>query len=304
MSDVPTTGRNPWVALVLSLCSTGLGQIYAGSPVRGLVLFLTFLLYVPVVFVAGLLKPSTPILIGLILALAGVLGIMLFAAVDAYRLARRARVHYEVKEFNRPLVYVLFFLVGVIYPAGSLMVLRANVFEAFLVPTASEAPNVLPGDHILVNKLAYRDTLPKRGDVVTFRNPRNRTENWIKRVIGLPGDTVEVRGNEVLVNGKKLERDPVPAASLSAIHEEISGAVFYETNAGRRYKIMLAPSSRPANYPRTKVPEGCCFVLGDNRNRSEDSRQIGFIPLGDILGVLQYIYYPAQSWSRFGAYAD
>jgi signal peptidase I len=272
--------------------------------VRGLVLFLAFLLFAPIVFFAGLLRPSTPVLVGLLLALAAVLAIMVFSAVDAYRLARRAQDQYELKEFNRPLVYILFLLVGFFYPVGSLMALRANVFEAFYVPTGSEAPNVLPGDHILVNKLALQGKVPRRGDIVTFRNPRNRNQNWIKRVIALPGDTVEVRKNKVFVNGKELERDRVSPASLSALGEEIGGEVFYEANAGSRYKILLEPSASPVDFAKKKVPEGSCFVLGDNRNRSEDSRQFGFVALGDIQGLVQYIYWPALSWSRFGVYED
>jgi signal peptidase I len=184
------------------------------------------------------------------------------------------------------------------------MALRANVFEAFYIPTGSEAPNVLPGDHILVNKLALHGKVPRRGDVVTFRSPRNRSQNWIKRVIALPGDTVEVRKNKVFVNGKELERDRVSPASLSALGAELSGEVFYETNAGSRYKILLEPAKSPVNFAPKKVPDGSCFVLGDNRDRSEDSRQFGFVPLGDIQGLVQYIYWPALSWSRFGAYED
>src|SRR5262249_3269699 len=159
--------------------------------------FLAFLLFAPIVFVAGLLRPSTPVLVGLLLALAAVLAIMVFSALDAYRLARRAQDQYALKDFNRPLVYILFLLVGLIYPVGRRMALRANALEAFFVPTGSQAPNVLPGDHILVNELALQGKVPRRGDVVTFRSPRNRNQNWIKRVIALPGDTVEVRKNKV-----------------------------------------------------------------------------------------------------------
>ncbi len=69
--------------------------------------------------------------------------------------------------------------------------------------------------------------------------------------------------------------------------------------------IMLGPASpAKADYPEAKVPEGYCFVLGDNRNRSSDSRDLGFVPLANVVGVVDYIYYPAETWSRFGAYQD
>jgi signal peptidase I len=236
---------------------------------------------------------------------AGVLGVIVFAAVDAYRVARRVRGPFEPREYNRGLVYALFILVGLTYPVGVVSYLRANVFEAFYVPTASEVPNILPGDRVLVNKVVLQRRFVRRGDVIVFRHPRQRQLTYIKRVVGLPGDTVQVRGGRVYVNGKKLERDRVPAASLAVPAEDLDGEVYYESNAGSRYRVMVGPAARPAgDFAASKVPEGSCFVLGDNRNRSQDSREFGFVPLGEVVGLVQYIYLPAGSWSRFGAYTD
>jgi signal peptidase I len=305
MSQTETSARSPWAAVVLSLFSTGLGHIYCGRIVTGLVLFLASLLFAPAVVLAALLAPSTAVLVGLLLSVAAVLGLYLFAVLDAFRVARRAGEHYTLREYNRGLVYALFILVGVTYPVGVVSVLRANVFEAFLLPVASEVPNFLPGDRVLVNKLAYRLRFPRRGDVVVLRVPGEPGRTWIKRVIALPGDTVAVRAGQVYVNGKKLERDPVPRASLAAVAEFLTGDVFAETNAGSRYLIMLGPASAAkADFAEKKVPEGACFVLGDNRNHSADSRDFGFVPLGEILGPVQYVYLPAQTWARFGACTD
>jgi signal peptidase I len=303
MNEAPSKGRKPWVAAVLSLFCTGLGHVYCGRIVAGLVLFLVSLLFAPVAVGAALLGPSTAVLVGLLLAFLAVIGVYLYAVGDAYRVARTLRDHYELREYNRGVIYALFILVGVVYPVGSLHYLRTNVFEAFYLPTASEVPNFLPGDRVLVNKMTYQRRLPKRGDVVVFHTPPDRHQTWIKRVIALPGDSVAVRANDVYVNGKKLERDRVPGASLAAIAEELDGEVYCETNAGSRYRILLGPAPA-ADYPERKVPEGYCFVLGDNRNRSRDSREFGFVPLGDVFGLVQYIYYPAATWSRFGAYPD
>jgi len=301
MTDTPTTRRQPWVAVVLSLFATGLGHIYCGRIVTGLVLFLASLLFAPIAVAAAFMAPSTAVLVGLMAATIAVLGIHVYAVVDAYRVARKTRDHFEPREYNRGGVYALFILVGVSYPPGVVHYLRANVFEAFSIPNASEVPNFLPGDHILVNKLTLQRRFPRRGDVVVFHNPRDRRLTWIKRVIALPGDTVAVRGNEVVVNGKKLEHDRVPAAGLSGIREAVDGQVFYETNAGSRYQIMLSPTSEAvADYPEKRVPEGACFVLGDNRNHSRDSREFGFVALGEVFGLAEYIYYPAETWTRFG----
>ncbi len=303
MSTETSAGRIPFVAAVLSLLATGLGHIYCGRLVTGLVLFLAALLFAPLAVLAAFLPLSTGVLVALFVATGAVLAVYVFAVADAYRTARRLRDRYEPKDYNRGLVYVLFVLVGVTYPVGIVHYVRANYFEAFLVPSASESPNVLPGDRILVNKVRMRNRVPERGDVVAFRHPTVPGQNWIKRVIALPGDTVEVRGNQVNLNGKPLERDRVSPASLESVKGQVRGDVFYETNSGRRYRVMLSPEAA-TDYKSRAVPDGNCFVLGDNRNDSRDSRHFGFVPLENIIGLVDYIYLPAESWNRFGALTD
>lgn len=292
-----TAGRDPWLAVVLSLFAPGLGQIYCGEIVRGLALFLASLLFTPLVVLAALLPPATPVLVALLLAALAVLAAYLYAVAAAYRSARRLREHYEPREYNRPLVYVLFLLVGVLYPVGGAWYLR-HVFEAFYLPTESMAPTFLEGDHVLADKLAYRKAMPRRGDVVIFRVPSKPGQTWIKRVIGLPGDTVEVKNNEVILNGKRLDRDREPRGTAGVPE----GDVFVESNAGSRYHILIG-KGKSLGFPKTTVPEGSFFMLGDHRDHSLDSRdpELGFVPLGAILGNVPYIYYPAGSWDRFGA---
>src|SRR6476660_2037662 len=104
MSTPNPSARSPLIAVILSLAATGLGQVYCGRIVRGLVMFLGSLLFAPAVVVAALLPPATVVLVGLILALLTVLGVYAFAVVDAVRLARRARDCFQPKDYNRPLV--------------------------------------------------------------------------------------------------------------------------------------------------------------------------------------------------------
>lgn len=293
--------RRPLVAVILSLCATGLGQIYCGRIVRGLVMFLGSLLFAPMIVVAALLPPATIVLVGLIFALLAVLGVYVYAVVDAFHLARRSGDHFLPMDYNRPLVYALFVLVGLIYSAGGLYFIRSSVFEAFEIPTASEAPTLLPGDRVLVNKTTFQRRLVRRGDEVVFRMSSEPGLNWVKRVIALPGDTVEVKENKVLVNGQQLSREPVLRASLGTAAEEIKGELFEETNSSRRYQILFSTDTKPLpDYPQAKVPDGACFVLGDNRNNSRDSRTMGFVALGDVIGDVQYRYWPAATWTRFG----
>jgi len=287
--------------VILSLAATGLGQIYCGSIVRGLVMFLGSLLFAPAIVVAALLPPATVVLVGLIFALLAVLGVYVYAVVDAFRLARRGRDHFQPMDYNYPLVYALFVLVGLTYAGGGLYFIRSSVFEAFRIPTASQAPTLLPGDRFLVNKTTYQRRFVERGDEVVFRVSSEPGLKLVNRVIALPGDTVEVKDNEVFVNGQKLPREPAPRASLGAAAQEIKGEVFEETNSSRRYRILFAADTKPLpDYPQAKVPDGACFVLGDNRNNSRDSRTMGFVALGDVLGDVQYRYWPAATWARFG----
>ncbi len=305
MNTPDTSARSPLMAVILSLAATGLGQIYCGRIVRGLVMFLGSLLFAPAIVLAALLPPATLVLVGLILALLTVLGVYVFAVVDAFRLARRGGDRLQSMPFNHPLVYALFILVGLIYSVGGLYFIRGNVFEAFAIPTASEAPTLLPGDRFLVNKMTYQRRFVRRGDEVVFRVRSEPGLNWVKRVIALPGDTVEVKDNEVFINGQRLPREPSPRASLGAAAQEINGEIFEETNAGRRYRILFAEGAKPLpDYPRTKVPDGMCFMLGDNRNNSRDSRAIGFVALGDVLGEVHYRFWPALSWTRFGGLTE
>jgi signal peptidase I len=102
-----------------------------------------------------------------------------------------------------------------------------------------------------------------------------------------------------------LPREPAPRASLGAAAQVVKGELFEETNAGRRYRILFATDTKPLpDYPKAKVPDGMCFVLGDNRSNSRDSRTIGFVALGDVLGDVQYRYWPAATWTRFGVLTE
>jgi signal peptidase I len=162
------------------------------------------------------------------------------------------------------------------------LAVRSSVVQAFWVPSGSMLPTIQIGDHIFVNKLAYAVRLPlvgtqlarigdlHRGDVVVFISPIDPSTDLIKRVIAVPGDTVEIRNKQLYVNGEKLP-DPHAYFSDSAI----------------------MPSGHRDNMPPTQVPEGKFFVMGDNRDRSYDSRFWGFANISDIKGKATFVY-----WSR------
>ena len=295
--------RSPWIAALLSVLCTGLGHIYCGRIVMGLGLFALTTLFVPVQ-TSLLLFGYSAILVILTVVLGLIsMVVSIYAVISSFRLARSLGADYQLKEYNHPIVYLAFFLiVGFIAPVSAAHVLRDNVAEAFYCPAESMLPNIIKGDRFLADKRAYRDDKPQYGEVIVFRNPLDRKSNYVKRVIALPGDRVEVRNGQVLVNGKLLTQKSTDH-SIMGPGEMVEGAELYEEiNGSRRYMILKdkAPSAEKQDFPETEVPPAHVFVLGDNRDHSLDSRKFGFVPIGDIKGRVQFLYWPVGRWSRFG----
>lgn len=173
--------------------------------------------------------------------------------------------------------------------------IRTFVVQAFKIPSPSMVPTLLVGDHILVNKflfgfripfkdgrfLAIRE--PRRGDVIVFKYPKDRKLDFIKRCIATGGETVEIREKQVFINGDRVT---------------FPQAVYLDEGS-----IM---SGRDSFGPVT-VPEGKIFVMGDNRDNSNDSRFWGFVDLEDIKGKAMVIYWSwnkARAWPRFSRIGD
>jgi signal peptidase I len=299
--------RHIWIAVPLSLIMPGLGQIYCGKLARGLVF--TFLNLLPLPVTIGLFAMSTssllmPAVIAMIL-LAGL--IQLIAIIDSACLAHNAK-EYVLKDYNKPVVYVLLLVLITTGSVGSAFYLREQLLEAFRVPVASNYPTILPGDRFIANKIAYNSTDPKRGDLIVFVNPKDRRQNYIKRVVAVAGEAVEIRNGELYVNDQKLPRQKFPESTLDNIRikiktdkvEPLEGDVFEETNGDAKYKIFLADHKPPGDFAKITVPKHHCFVLGDNRNLSRDSRHFGPVLLATVKGRADYLYFPAKDWSRFG----
>ncbi len=200
----------------------------------------------------------------------------------------------------------------------AVLVLRSFVVEPFRIPSGSMMPTLLTGDFILVNKFSYGIRLPvfhtkvvdtgepARGDVAVFRFPEDPSVDYIKRVVGLPGDTVVYRGKQLFING-----EPVPQKDLGPYVG--SGESAYMTGARLRleklgeveHKILIA-HNRPLGNGTFIVPEGHYFVMGDNRDNSNDSRFWGFVPEENLVGRAFMIWMNWDSvdkrvgWERIG----
>lgn len=154
------------------------------------------------------------------------------------------------------------------------LVIRTFVVQAFKIPSGSMLPTLQIGDHILVNKFNYWFTDPQRDDIIVFKFPQDEGRDFIKRVVALPGEKVEVRGKQVYVNDKPL-REPF------AVHMDRS--------------IQENPISPRDNFSPVVVPPGQLFMMGDNRDYSMDSRFWGFLDKKKIKGKAFIIYW---SWDR------
>ena len=294
--------RRVAAALLLSLGVTGLGQVYCGRPGRGIAFFLAGLALFPVTRLAAPLAPQGALVTWMLAFLCLYLFVSLAALVDAARLARGASKAYMIKPYNRWSVYVLAIVLSV-WGTGSFSGnIRDSVAEPFKIPSASMMPTILPGDYLLLDKSAYAHEPPRRGDLIIFSHPNNRAMAMLKRIIALPGDTVEVRQGTAYVNGLSLAREADSPSIAPRLAPEDADRLLEERNGDARYPILARGSGQAdGDYPRIVVPNGCCFVLGDNRSLSSDSREYGPVPLADVRGRVDSIYIPAASWARFGA---
>lgn len=172
--------------------------------------------------------------------------------------------------------------------------IRTFVVQAFKIPTGSMENNLLIGDHLLVNKVVYspsgfpgEDALMgkkpiQRGHVVVFKYPEDPARDFIKRVIGLPGETIEIKGKQVHIDGKPLEEPYVHFLEPPLRPED------------PEYGIRMDGSRGDDYGPRT-VPEGQLFVMGDNRDNSKDSRYWGFLPADQVKGRALMVYWSYEA---------
>ena len=185
------------------------------------------------------------------------------------------------------------------------LVIRSFVFEPFRIPSGSMMPTLLQGDFIFVKKYSYGLRLPvtetkiletgapERGDVVVFRLPQDPSINYIKRVVGLPGDTLVYRDHHLTINGEpvQLERSP----------DSGPGKSVYVEHLGERSHDILITNAFSVKDDTYVVPDGHYFVMGDNRDNSKDSRFIDSIPESHLVGeaVRVWMHMDGLSWPRW-----
>ena len=146
------------------------------------------------------------------------------------------------------------------------LIIRFFLFEPFFIPSGSMEPTLQIGDKIIVNKIVYRFQEPKRGDIMVFKYPLDPARDYIKRVIGISGDKVQIKDGKVYLNDELLNEDYIEKDAYTMVY----------------------------NVDTWLVPEGQVFVLGDNRDEgaSKDSRYFGCVSLNQVKGITEFRYYP------------
>ncbi len=266
ISERPAARRKPWVAALLSLTATGAGQVYNGQWRKGLTLFLIeTVLGVTMLFGLGSFA-------GLVWTGAGLFAFNVAVAAEAYGTARRVR--FAPTRFNRWWVYVL--AVGLSLGAGAVVegVIKACFYQNFKVPSVSMTPTLRVGDRFMARRLDPAAAVA-RGEVVVFMDEASG-RYFVKRVVGLPGETVRMKARRVYVDGVRLDEPYVRP-----------------TEGG--------PKPERDDYPPTMLDAVSYFLLGDNRDNSYDSRFIGPVKREAIVARALYVYFPgdvgARSWT-------
>jgi signal peptidase I len=183
------------------------------------------------------------------------------------------------------------------------LVIRSFIAEPFRIPSGSMIPTLLVGDFLVVSKYSYGIRLPvinkkiidigepERGDVVVFRYPEDPTIDFIKRIVGLPGDVVQYIDNNLYINGNNIEQGLLRESAYIDINGRAHKAVVMQENLlGFMHEMQEHKGSRGIGNTSVKVPEGHYFALGDNRDHSKDSRFWGFIPDKNLVGKAQFIW--------------
>lgn len=294
MSELATppveSRRRPWLAAALGFVWPGVGYLYAGQGLRALLLLLLFPLAEFGIFLLAVVVPLP--VANIVIPATLWLALHTVVAYGAARAARAFGRDRPVPSFSRwygcLAAVVLTAIVNLLWAHG----FRVTFLEAYKIPSGSMEATILRGDRLLAVKWAYgwrepilsarlfRGREPARGELVVFLFPEDRSRAFLMRLIGLPGETVEMRDKRVLVNGTPLEE---PYARFSA----------------------MDASMRDGWGPAT-VPVASYFVLGDNRDNSRDSRFWGFVPDEDLLGRAAVIYWSWDSaqrrirWERIG----
>ena len=272
MDKTRTKRRKWWIAGLLNFFVSGLGQAYNGEVTKGLLFYSIIATWSGLTFSLTyyIMKYSITRLnvVFLFLFFFISLAAYLFIIIESIHVAQKTGEDHKVKRYNRWYIYLLVILIVSGVNQIVSLAFNENVLKTYKIPSKSMMPAIEAGDYVICNQLYYRYNNPERGDLIIFKCPQDETLDYIKRVVAGPGDTIEIRGNDVFINGSNIE-EPY------AIYTQGNGYMHY--------------------FGPVTIGEGEYFVMGDNRNNSEDSRVWGSVKRDKIQGKAIFIYF---SWDN------
>lgn len=208
-----------------------------------------------------------------------------------------------------------------VYAVVIAIVIRTFLFEPFNIPSGSMIPTLLVGDYLFVSKYSYGyskhsfplsagpfngrvfESKPERGDVLVFKLPSDQKTDYIKRVIGLPGDTVRMQGGRLFINGELVEREQVGEYEYRGAYGSLLRPMRYleKLPGGKDHYILEEGDNRRLdNTPEFRVPADHYFMMGDNRDNSVDSRaNVGFVPAENFVGRARFLFFSTNGTAAF-----
>jgi signal peptidase I len=266
-----TTGRKryPLGAALLTFLVPGLGQLYNAQPKKAVVIYLLSLSLFPILALTTMAFTFHGAMFFLLVGAT----LLVFVIIDAAKNANRLGIM-TLRKYNRWGIYVCIFFVHAFLITPLVEHFFPRPFKAYQMPTGGMMPTLQVGDHLIADLTYYAKHKPQRGDVPVFIFPEDKSKDFIQRIIGLPGETVEIRNKKVLINGQELSEP---------------------------WQVLLNKNSVGAqdNFGPKVVPLGGYFLLGDNRDHSYDSRFWGFVDSSLIKGKALYLYW-ANDKGRIG----
>ena len=294
----PPTRRKPWAAALLSLVVPGLGQLYAGAPLRALIVWAGVFVVTPVGVAVAMLLPGVAQIAAIILF---GLGVVVLAMWDAARTARAPALAHRRAPYARWYVYTAIILVSIFIVQPRLFAwMHAHVATAYRIASTSMEPTLLRGDYILTVPLRGEIA---RGDLIVHRTPAG---TFVKRVVALPGDTVAMQNGRLTIDGRAVSE---PYAQWG------DTADMTVPEFGWQRAVLASSVDQSAYQPSLRtwgplvIPRDEYFLLGDFRDNSLDSRYLGLEPRAEMIGRPTIVYLSADSgvgvrWSRIGRRAE
>lgn len=217
------------------------------------------------------------------------LPLIIWAVMDSIKQARSTREDYRLKEYNKWWIYLALLVLSTGGSTLGHLLMRTYWIETFSIPSISMAPTIQAGDKLIARKAVYTSQNPQRGEVVIFRNPEDRSIQYVKRVVGLAGDRIAIQNSVLLINGEPVSTKPTDQKN-----------VYLETLGDNEHKI-IAGTPKAKDFAEIIVPPNHCFVLGDNRDMSRDSRYFGPVPYSSLTGQASFIYFSRHSAKQLGS---